>query len=133
MPDEALPENLKLPTVPADAVLRAAEAEWKPFLTELQAAVKKRDRRKLRTMMSEDFSYNCCDEPYPDNRTGAFTTWDGIDPKNYQGWKDLERELRTAQLYETSNEAAPMRFLDSASFVFENNRWLFVAFVADEM
>lgn len=133
VPNEALPKNLKLPVVPSDAVLSAAEAAWKPFLTELQAAVKKRDRRKLRLMMSEDFSYNCCDEPYPDHRTGAFTIWDGVQQKDYQGWKNLERELRTAPFYETSNEAAPMRFLDSAGFVFKDNRWYFVAFGADEM
>lgn len=133
IPNEALPKNLKPPVVPSDAVLRASDTAWKPFLAELQAAVKKRDRRKLRVMMSEDFSYNCCDEPYPDDRNGAFTTWDGFDPKDYQGWKDLERELRTAPFYETSNEAAPMRFLDSAGFVFKDNRWYFVAFGADEM
>ncbi len=133
VPNELLPENVKAPIAPSDTILAAAEKTWKPFFTELQAAVKRRDRKKLRTMMSENFSYNCCDEPYPDHRTGAFTVWDGVQQKDYAGWKSLERELRTAQIYETSDEAAPMRFLDSAAFEFKNNRWYFVAFGADEM
>lgn len=116
VPDEPLPASVKAPVAVSDAVLRAADAAWKPFFTKLQAAIKRRDRKILRPLMSGDFHYNCCDESYPDNRTGAFTTWDGFDPKDYQGWRDLERELRTQQIYDTQNyDAEPLRFLGSAS------------------
>lgn len=132
VPDEELPANLQLPAAPSEAILQAAETAWKPFFARLQAAVKTRDRKTLRTLMSENFSYNCCDQPYPDNRSGAFTTWDG-DPKDYRGWKNLERELRTVPFYESSNGREPMRFINSAAFSFTNNRWFFNAYGEDEM
>ena len=133
-PDESLPKEAIAPPIISDEVWAAADAAWKPFFERVKIAVKKRDRNTLRTLMSEDFSYNCCDESYPDNRSGAFTTWDG-DPKNYAGWKDLDRVLRVEPMFDSDNgENRPLRFFDDAAFEFRaDGRWIFVGYGASRM
>lgn len=78
--------------------------------------------------MSRDFSYNCCDQSYPDNRNGAFTTWDGAE-KDGSGCKDLDRILRTETMVESvSDDRRPMRFFDDAAFEFgADGKWIFTA------
>lgn len=132
-PNEPLPAGAKPPAAPPEKTSAAAEAAWKSFFGRVLAAVKKRDRRTLRTLMSDDFSYSCCDEPYPDKRNGAFTVWDGFDPKDYAGWKSLARTLQTEPMFETHIDDEPAREFDDARFVFRANRWQFIAYGADSM
>lgn len=133
-PDAPLPPGGSAPKLISDKVLLAAEAAWKPFFERVKIAVKKRDRKTLRGLMSEDFSYNCCDQGYPDNRSGAFTIWDG-NPKDFAGWKNLDRVLRVETMVEgISGANRPIRFFDDAAFEFAaNNRWIFIGYGASRM
>lgn len=127
-PDESVKEIA--PVVISDKISAAAEAAWQPFFQKIKIAVKTRDRKTLRALMSADFSYNCCDESYPDNRSGAFTTWDGVE-KDYSGWKDLDRVLQTETMVESVLENRPRRSFDDAFFEFgANGKWIFTGYGA---
>lgn len=131
--DETLPAETLVSKEPSAEKLRAAEAAWKPFFAAIKTLVEKRDRVKLRLLMAKDFHYNCCDESYPDNRTGAFTIWDGFEPKDHSGWKILERVLRTETMIETAFDELPVRMFDDAIFEFQaDNRWHFTSFGASD-
>jgi len=51
--DASLPSGAIEPEVISGKVSAATEAAWKPFFERVKTAVKKRDRRTLRTLMSE--------------------------------------------------------------------------------
>lgn len=130
-PDAYLPKGAIAPEVISQTILAAAEKAWKPFFERVKTAVKKRDRQSLESLMPKDFHYNCCDEgdETGDNRQIAFRAWDGVNPKDFAGWKSLERVLRTEMMVETvSGENRPLRFFDDAAFEFgADGRWIFTS------
>jgi len=66
---------------------RTADRAWTPFFVAFRAAVTKRDRAALRTMMSPDFYSSPGNDAGPD---AAFEFWD--DP-NVRGWNTLNLVL----------------------------------------
>ena len=132
-----LPQGATAPVSLSDKVLADAETAWKPFFERVKIAVQKRDRLTLKNLMPKDFHYNCCDEgdDSGDNRQLAFRVWDGDSPKDYAGWKSLERVLRTETMVETtSGEDRPMRSFDDAIFEFgADGRWVFTSYGASDM
>lgn len=134
VPSEALPKGSLPPVAISDKVLAAAETEWKPFFEQVKIAVQKRDRAALKNLMPKEFHYNCCDEGdgSGDNRNLAFSDWDG-DPKDFSGWKTLDKTLRTGQMLEgISDRNRPMRSFDDATFEFgADGNWSFISYATD--
>ena len=65
----------------------AAERSWRPFIYAFRTAVRKRDRRALRKMMSSDFFSSGGNDAGP---KAAFEFWD--DP-HVRGWDAFNRVL----------------------------------------
>src|SRR5689334_25164109 len=75
------------PTMRAANNNLTADRAWKPFFTSFRAAVKKRDRAALRTLMSADFFSSGGNS---EGAEAAFTLWD--DP-HVRGWDAFNRVL----------------------------------------
>jgi hypothetical protein len=71
----------------------AAERAWEPFFNSFRAAVKSRDRKALKKMMTRDFYFSAGggdDDHDGDTRDEAFEFWDD---KHVRGWEALDRIL----------------------------------------
>lgn len=84
---------------PRDAVFQksvAADRAWPSFFKQLLAAVKRRDRARLKEMMIPEFVYTLghhAINQQNDWREEAFKYWDDSPNSHNPGWKDLDRTL----------------------------------------
>lgn len=83
-------ENLRTPGV---TVVSDAERAWKPFLSAFRAALKRRDREALKTMMARDIFFSGGggdDDGDGDTREEAFRFWD---ERNVRGWEAFDKVM----------------------------------------
>lgn len=132
----------------SEAQTKSADRAWKPFLTNISAAVKKRDQAGLSKWMARDFYYLSSggdENGNNDSRDEAFEYWQNAQPG---AWEALEKVLAAESAVNTAHRnpesrwpsrVAPALANDQraikersfdwyAVFEFRNGRWYLTSF-----
>jgi hypothetical protein len=115
---------------------------WSVFWSKLRAAVRRRDRATLRTLMAENFEYSYGMPEPGDKRENAFTFWNRPD---IHGWLALDgvlaqgtvpfhsRLIRTEARIAPPSATKPNNYAWRATFQrTSDGRWVWVSFVSGD-
>lgn len=105
----------------------AAKRDWAAFWTNFQAAVEKRDRKNLRSLMSFSIRFPSY-KIFPADRA-----LERLDDHDGELWKKVDRSLATgAKIEDISNSGRPLLLTADGSLLFvfsSNGKWRWLGFI----